>query len=88
MPSGPFLWYDGFPTCLHAKIFKKIISQLWMNRFGQKFPQVHKKRCRIWKKIDLSDFILLPSAKKLKLEAKCLFIKVVVAAFLIKSLFF
>ncbi len=24
------------------------------------------------KKIDLSDFILLPSAKKLKLEAKCL----------------
>jgi len=40
------------------------------------------------KKIDLSDFILLSSAKKLKLEAKCLFIKVVVAAVLIKSIFF
>jgi len=35
-----------------------------MNRFGQKFPQIHKKSMQNLKKIDLSDFILLPSAKK------------------------
>ncbi len=31
-----------------------------------------KKYAEFEKKIELSDFILLPSAKKLKLEAKCL----------------
>jgi len=37
-------------------------------------------------KIDLSDFILLPSAKKIETRSKRSFIKVVVAAFLIKSI--
>jgi len=57
----------AFPLAYMQKFSKNYFSalneQIWM--------KIHNKECKIFKKIDLSEFILLPSAKKLKLESKC-----------------
>jgi len=63
--------------------FSILNEQIWV-----KISKNSQKSRQNLKNIDLSDFILLPTAKKMETRSKVSFIKVVGAAFLIKSIIF
>jgi len=87
MPSRPFLWYDGFPTCLHAKIFKKIFHSSKWTDLGKNFHKFIKKYAKLEKNW-FKWFYFTTLCQKNETGGKMSFIKVVVAAFLIKNIIF